>query len=163
MQTATELAKAFGVSKTSAKNWRDDPNFPGGERGPWHEPDVRNYLAAKGSPAVGGGVGGDLLHDEDDRKLAKAERLEKVLLLRAKREREELRRDKEKGNLVHRDEAEVEVAGKFALLRDSLQTIPDRLMAVIPEQLRAQVRPDMQNVMNDIFRQLARLGELEAE
>lgn len=156
------MAKAFGVSKTTAKNWRDDPNFPGGERGPWHEPDVRNFLAAKGSPAVGAGYG-DPLHDDDDRQLAKAERLEKVLLLRAKREREELRRDKEKGNLVHRDEAEVEVAGKFALLRDALHQVPDRMMAVIPEQLRAQVGEDLKNVMNDLLLQLSQLGVLETE
>lgn len=119
---------------------------------------MEQYLAATGR---GHGHGGSVV-DQEDRELAKAERLEKLLHKRAQREIEEIKRDKLRGDLVHLKDVQVETSANYALIRDVVVSIPDRLMQVVPDDLRPTVRSELQQVIHGILKQLAQLGRNEA-
>jgi len=79
-------------------------------------------------------------------------------MLRAKREQEEIKRDKLRGDLVHRAEAKADVASAFALIRDNVVSISDQVMTVVPDVVRPQVRSEVQRVIDDILTQIAQLS-----
>jgi hypothetical protein len=152
IKTRADLAATFETSITTVANWCRKPDFPGGPKGPWDRDDVELYLRRHGSPIVRSGVDAAA---EEARSFARQMNQEELLMRRARREQEEIRRDEIKGELVRRSEVESRFAEGCAFIRDMVLMIPDQVMAVTPEAMRAQFRQDVQEIVNGILRQIA--------
>ena len=152
-----DLAAAFGVSLTTVQNWANDPDFPGGVRGPWIESQVQLYLAAKGSPAAGDGGAGP--HDNE---LSQAKRI--TALAKAKKASEEARRlellnNKMAGLLIDREEAVREMSEIFATLRDRLLQLPTQVATSAPQEQKPELIRQTRRHVHALLEELASLAQ----
>lgn len=62
---------------------------------------------------------------------------------------------------MHLEAVRAETSKNYSLIRDVVASIPDQLMQVVPDNLRPTVRSELQRVINNVFRQIARLADQE--
>lgn len=134
--------------------------LPGGNKGPWVEADVREWLRVRGSPAVSDSNGAAQNANAATGDQYLAARARKMM---ADAAMVELKVERLRGELVRIDEAKSELEDSFAWLRDVLKRWADELAVEFPAEQKPTViaflNRKVDGLLHDFANKLNRVGE----